>query len=234
MRSSLLFISIVSTLLSCNMIGGSGRIVSEKRNLSGFTGIETTSFVKVEVALGDSFNVEVEADDNILDRLNTEVDDGVLVIEMDKGGYSNVHATVYVTAPEINKMIVSGSGGIETKGKVFSRKRVELAVRGSGSMNADIRAPTVNIENAGSGSITVKGETKTVKIKGSGSGLVNCAALLAEYATVKTTGSGGARVFASLQLEADLNGSGDIVYLGNPPNMKIEDDGSGEIKAASK
>ena len=60
---------------------GSGKIVTEKRSLSGFKGVDVGGVFQVEITAGKEFAVEVETDDNLLPLIKTEVNNGVLEIE---------------------------------------------------------------------------------------------------------------------------------------------------------
>src|SRR5262245_4331730 len=60
---------------------GSGKIATEQRDLKGFKGVDVGGAFLVEITAQKDYSVEVEADDNLLPLIKTEVDDGVLEIE---------------------------------------------------------------------------------------------------------------------------------------------------------
>src|SRR5216117_4037518 len=72
-----LAISFVFVLSACG-VRGSGVRKTEKRELPAFTSIETTGAFEVEVTCQKPASFEIEADDNILPLIQTEVRDGVL------------------------------------------------------------------------------------------------------------------------------------------------------------
>src|SRR5205085_3408273 len=55
---------------------GSGKIVTEKRNVSGFKGVDVGGDFQVEITAGKEFAVEIETDDNLLPLIETEVNNG--------------------------------------------------------------------------------------------------------------------------------------------------------------
>ena len=222
-----LLLSVV--FFSCNTITGSGRIVTEKRSVENFTEIETAGSISIEVTHGDKIMVEVEADDNVLSHILTEVRNGKLSVMFEEGSYTNVEAKVYVTIPSVKRLLVSGSGDITSKDTLANMQQIVVEVNGSGSIEAVLDAPEVKAEINGSGSIVLRGRTKKLSVDNSGSGSLDASRLLSETAIVKNSGSGSSHIFASLSLEADMDGSGDIIYDGNPPNKKIDDGGSGSI-----
>src|SRR5688500_5437256 len=63
---------------------GSGHIASESRDVSGFKSIDVGSVFQVEITLNEEYGVELEADDNLLPLIRTEVRNGILVIKAEE------------------------------------------------------------------------------------------------------------------------------------------------------
>ena len=166
--------------------------------------------------------MSVEDDDNILQYVVTEVHDGTLTVDY-KDGYSinDDHAKVYITAPSLDKLSVSGSGDITAQGMLKNSRQIEMNVSGSGNIKAQVDAPVIDTSVSGSGNISLTGHTKDFTSSIAGSGDVNCGGLESENVTVKIAGSGNAHVFASVHLSATIVGSGDVYYRGNPPSPEI-------------
>src|SRR6478672_10502815 len=59
---------------------GSGHAQMENREVSDFNAIKASGAVNVEVTAQKDFNVEVEADDNLLEHIKTETNGGTLKI----------------------------------------------------------------------------------------------------------------------------------------------------------
>jgi uncharacterized protein YfiM (DUF2279 family) len=62
-------------------VSGSGNVVSEKRNVADFKAIEVGGVFEVEVVAQKEFSVEIEADDNLLQFIKTEVNGETLEIK---------------------------------------------------------------------------------------------------------------------------------------------------------
>jgi hypothetical protein len=191
-------------------IQGSGEIVSETRNVSGFTALSLQGSADVDVTFGDAEAVVVEADDNILPLIQTNVQNGQLVISTKNNtNYQSAYpARVLVTMKSLDGLRLNGSGSINV---------------------SDLNGDSLQITLPGSGNITVQGTANSVNITLSGSGIVNCAELKAKSATAKISGSGNIDVYASSSLDARVSGSGVIKYSGNPVNVTKSVSGSGTI-----
>src|SRR5207253_8908639 len=104
---------------SCDMINGSGHIQIEKRNVGQFDGVQASGSMDIEVTEGENVSLEVEADDNILRYIITEVNDGLLDVYFKLNiSFNNTHTKVYVTAPGLKRLFVKGSGNIVSKNKI--------------------------------------------------------------------------------------------------------------------
>ena len=232
MRNFIIFLVIITGFISCDSISGNGNVISEKRAISDVHSVKTSGSIDVEISSGDSYSLVVEDDENLIPYLVTEVDNGVLSIHY-KNGYSitDDDARVMVTIPSLNMINTSGSADIEGHGIIKSENHLEITTSGSGDIELEIDAPSVNVVGSGSGDISLSGRTKDFDCKMSGSGDVKCSELKSENANISLSGSSDAHVFASVILKVNVTGSGDVYYSGNPASLEIHITGSGTVKA---
>src|SRR5215211_2956329 len=101
---------------------------------------------------------------------------------------------------------------------------------GSGTVTAStITAPSLAVDLSGSGKITVGGTVEQQDLKISGSGEYLAKDLQTKVASAEISGSGNATVTVSDKLDAQLSGSGQLTYYGNPPQVTREVRGSGRV-----
>ncbi|HNQ14330.1 MAG TPA: DUF2807 domain-containing protein, partial [Pyrinomonadaceae bacterium] len=67
-------------------VRGSGNIVTQKRDLSGFSKIDAGGAYEIEIVAQKDFSVEVQGDDNLIEFVKTEVHGDTL--EISKGSVS--------------------------------------------------------------------------------------------------------------------------------------------------
>ena len=226
------FALILLLFSSCRGITGSGHIIIEERNPGQFTGIHSAGSIDVEIKKGPEQMVKIEGDDNILQYVITTTEKGILTVNYKSNiSFMNVHVKVYVTSPTLNKIYVSGSAGIVAKDTLFDPSLIDLNIGGSGEIKAIVKSPSIVADVSGSGSLTLSGLTKNFNANVSGSGDIKCHELMSENTVVKVEGSGSAHVYASVAIDADVSGSGDIFYRGNPGSPKISKSGSGSVQA---
>jgi len=210
-------------------VSGNGTVATETRAINGFTGVETHGSIDLVVTQGN-FNVKVEADQNLLQYIETKVENGHLVVGFRHGiSIREINtAKVYVSAPELNDLETHGSGDISGEGKISDKNKIAINVSGSGDIALHIDCPSVITETHGSGNINIDGETKNISTTVSGSGDVKLAGLKAETVKISIHGSGNTEVFASESLDAEIFGSGDVHYRGEP-KISSSIHGSGEV-----
>ena len=227
-----LLTAILSTLIisSCQTITGSGNIITETRNLKDINGVKSSGSIEVEVVNDDKQTVKVEADDNVMEHVITRVKNGLLHVDMDSDkSYRNIKAKVYISAPTLRRVYVSGSGTLTSQKTLTDDKEIEFKVTGSGEVDAMVDAPTISAQVTGSGVLRLSGRTKDLKGKVTGSGDLKSDDLLSENTNVTVSGSGTASVYSSVELTAKVTGSGDVFYSGNPKTQNIKKTGSGGI-----
>ncbi len=212
---------------SCDCIEGEGPIVSETRNVDNFEGIEVEASANVYISKADEFKVEVKGQQNILDILRTRLRGRTLVIEYDEMCVINTrNVEVYISMPMLSEVQIDGSGDVESE-DLFTTDDLYLGISGSGSIDMEIKANSVEANINGSGSIFLTGETDKFYSSIHGSGDVRANRLKAENAKVKIGGSGSTYIYVNENLDVHIGGSGSVYYGGNPSiNSRVNGSGS--------
>ena len=245
-------IAIISlSLTSCeDYITGEGMVVTETFDLNDFSNIETNASFDVVVSQGPDQKIEVEGQQNIIDRVQLNVSNGTLKMDLENGNYKNIELTVHITIPTLDRVVSSGSGDIEIK--ELEGDDLEIKTNGSGDVNATDKITLTNemkIDNDGSGDIELDdlvadevtaliqgsgkleikdGSTQDLTITLQGSGDIQLYNLQSEDVTVTSQGSGDIQVKSMNTLTVNLGGSGDVKYKGNP-TITVTDTGSGDL-----
>lgn len=198
-------------------VRGSGNLSTEERPVSGIERIALYGIGTVEVTLGDRESLMVEAEDNLLEYLETEVDNGVL--ELRTRNLINLQPRkdirYLVTVKSIEGLEILGSGNI-VMDKVDTPS-MRLVIAGSGDIDlGDLTADSLDITIPGSGQVQVSGEVVSQTINVAGSGKVQAENLRSRSAEVRLAGSGDMTIWVTDDLTVRILGSGDIRYYGSP------------------
>jgi hypothetical protein len=231
----LLFFLITFSFVSCRFgwgerVAGNGRIKTEERQVSGFNGLEISGDIAVHVKQDAAAAVRLETDENLMPYVEVFTSGSRLVIRT-KEGYNldpSNDIIVYVSAPSINSVEVSGSSDVVGEGTFSGNNELTLTTSGSGSIFLEVEMEKVSTHVSGSGSIDLKGHANSFKGSASGSGGLKCFDLSTDNAELHLSGSGSAEVNVSRELDVHVSGSGDVKYKGNP-NVNKSISGSGSV-----
>lgn len=200
---------------------GSGNVVSETRDLGTFHSVELNTFATVMVTQGTPGPVEIEAEDNLMPLLRTQVSDGVLVIDHDAVCVRNTTPVVVrVTMDEVKSLAVSGSGSVQGEDGIVA-DRLETAVSGSGALDLDVNVTALESVISGSGETRFSGMADEHNVVITGSGTVKGFDLVTDRTNLVISGSGRAEVLATETLDVQITGSGRVTYRGDPAVTQV-------------
>ena len=214
---------------------GSGHLATETRNVSGFHAVDLENSGDVIITQGDTEGLTVEAEDNILPLITTEVD-GKGVLRLGFKPHESIQTTKKITfklsAKLIDSLSIEGSGDVHADTlSVPGNGKFTVSVPGSGNVSVGkLTAGSVQASLEGSGDIKLAGDADNQAVSIDGSGKYETGDLNTRSAKVDINGSGDAKVSASAELKIEINGSGDVGYYGKP-NVKKSINGSGDVKA---
>ena len=199
----------VFLLVACSMATGSGTPATENRPVSGFSNVELAGSGELIVEQTGTESLTLEADDNLLPLLTSEVSGDTLHLGV------RPNTTLRPRTPIIYRLTVSQLTGLE--------------VSGSGTVTATtIQADRLRVKISGSGRITVTGDVVDQELEISGSGEYRANQLLSRTLQARISGSGNADVNVTESLDVDISGSGSLTYQGDP-QISQQISGSGKL-----
>lgn len=205
------------------------------RHLSGFHAVDVAGSFDVYISQGSTESVKVEAPADIINRIITEVNGGVLRIYNKHDSFNwgdlwghHKKIVVYVVARELNSINLSGSGDAFFKDGI-SANSLKLNISGSGDMTGRVDAKNLECNITGSGDMKLSGRAQSSGVTLVGSGDFTARNLLTVNCAVRVSGSGDAQVNASERIDASVSGSGDVRYTGAAKMVNSRKSGSGDI-----
>lgn len=225
---TIVLVMIVS--LGFSQVRGSGNVITQERDVSNFSAIRLTSFANLYIRQGDK-SVTVKTDDNVMDLVETEVENGTLVIGIKGRGLRNVKTLdVFITIPDLNKIKNSGSGDITFK-NTFKASDLYIGISGSGDLEANFDVKDLELKVSGSGDSEISGVTGNFKVSISGSGDLEAENLRLTDCVIKNAGSGDIELSGKTNnLTASIMGSGDLDgYNLYAVNVTVSNSGSSDV-----
>lgn len=190
-------------------IKGSGTSKTEQRNVSGFKEIEANGAVNLEVDASQSnFNVMVEADDNLLQFIKTEVSGDKLKIYSEGKISPTVKLNVKISMPALQALDINGASSANV---------------------TNVKTDSLDLKANGASEIIVSGEAQELQSDANGASKINADNLRAENADVEANGASSATVSATNDLKIEASGASKVTYSGDPKNVKQNSSGASSI-----
>jgi hypothetical protein len=227
-------IKIFMALLLFIGIGHTYAATVEDRHLSGFHAVDASGSFDVYITQGNTESVKVEAPDDVINNVLTEVSGGTLrIYSKDRFNWHNIFnnkkVTVYVTLKSIDAVKLSGAGNVTFKDGLNAPEML-LRVSGSGNMQGRLTTKALDASISGSGNLKLSGSTEEQTVSVSGSGNYSARDFTSASAKASVSGSGNASVYASTSIAAHVSGSGGVRYGGDPKSVTKSTSGSGSVE----
>lgn len=183
----------------------------------------------VRISKGADFAIALQGDEQAKARMRFRLDDGTLSIMRNRenwGENDGKPATVSITMPAPDKLVLAGSGEIHSETLAGS---AEIVVAGSGKIvTPSIEVDSLDVNLAGSGNYTAGGSARRLDLNVAGSGNAQMDSLKVERAKVKIAGSGNARLASDGTVDARIMGSGNVTVRGSA-KCTLKSFGSGAL-----
>jgi hypothetical protein len=228
---------------------GSERMKTEQRSVSGIDGVSLATTGELFIDVGNTESLRIEAEDNLISRIQTDVRSGILNIQTEAPGnlFFTQPVRYYLTVKRLNSISISSNGDIQAPDLKSDRFSINVSSSGNLRMgNLSTDALVVNISSSGdvtmgvlkAGSIVVSinssgnlaiggGEVRRQNIVINSSGEYKAQNLASEEADIVLNSSGDAAIRVRDRLSATLNSSSELSYWGNP-SVNINKHSSGE------
>lgn len=188
---------------------GSGVAAAQTRPVGPFTSVVLAGSNDVVVHVGPRRSVVVRADDNLLDRVTTQVHDAKLVVGNKSGSFTTeTPMSVDVEVPALDAVSLVGSGVVSV---------------------TDVDAAALAVTLTGSGVLRADGRVGRLDVTLAGSGDAQLGQLVARKVQAVVLGSGRIVVTATKRLDAAVPGTGAIVYGGDPAQVTTSVTGTGAV-----
>ena len=226
--SLFLFPLLFSSCIFTPSIRGNGHVVEEERNVDDFDGIKASRGINVYITQGSETKVLVKADENLLDVIETEVEDDVLIVRSTAMVRNAESFKVFVTVPELEMIKASSGSNVYSENEL---KSDELETETSSGANITLE---INVENLSAGAssganLRLKGQAKEITARVSSGANIKAEDLKTRDAELKASSGGNIRISIQRQLRASASSGGNIHYSGQPSESDINTSSGGNV-----
>lgn len=231
------FLLLLVTTTSCFMDGltgikGNGEVVSEDRTISSnFNEIKVQQGIQVYITQGNSTELKVEADENIIDILRTEVKNNKLNIYFDKNVYKASSRKVYLTTSDISKIETSSGASVKTENTIETTI-LELDSSSGSAIKMYVNADEISSSSSSGATINIYGKSKEFSAMASSGSSIDADKLETINATAKVSSGANIDLNVSGKLIAKASSGGDIDYEGNPTEVNKDTSSGGSVSGS--
>ncbi|MFD1293597.1 head GIN domain-containing protein [Lutibacter holmesii] len=228
------YLLLLFTTTSCFFDGmtgikGSKVIVSENRTIgSNFETIKVQQGINLYLTQENSTSINVEADDNIIDLLITEVKDNELKIYFEKNVYKAKAKNVFLTTSTINKIKTSSGAQVKSENSIQTNT-LNLDASSGSSIKVRAIANEIISETSSGSNMKIEGQATNFSAKASSGSHINATNLKTVDAYAKASSGSHINVNVSGELNAKASSGGDIDFEGNPSNIIKETSSGGSV-----
>ena len=191
-------------------ITGSGNVVTETYDFSGFTSVEAEEGFEVVITKSDSYAVSVTTDDNVIDKVQISRPGDALHLEMAPVNVRTFTLKAVISMPELYELTLSKGSHGEVSG--FSSSRDFVLGLSAGS----------HVEMVGSAGGLV--------LEASGGSHFDLTDFHVRNANVEMYGGCHGTISVDERIDADLSGGSHLKYLGDPELGDIEKSGGSTLE----
>jgi Putative auto-transporter adhesin, head GIN domain len=216
-------------------ITSAGPMRDEERSVGDFHTIDLDDRVDLVIEERAFGSVSVEAGNNLLGQITTEVNDGILSVrnEMRCNWVRSFkpRVTVHVPVDQVAKLVLRGTGNV-TCADTIIRDRFELeqwSAQGSTDLLLNVTSCSIAL-HSGAGDVTVHGRCmQTADLFSGIQGAIDATDFQSRFVNVNNSGIADIRCWVTEQLDVQLRDVGDVYYRGDPFNVQSTITGSGSL-----
>lgn len=235
-------VSIVAILTtSCNFnlnfgpgVNGDGNVITETRKVtSEFEKISVSRGIDVILTQGNTLSIVVEADQNLLDVITTELDEdnNTLRISSNQNIKSSASKKVILTVKNLSSIRTTSGSNVFSENALNTDKLSISSTSGS-HIDLNIEANTLKLNTTSGAGIEISGATENLSIDATSGSYIRANNLKAQSTTASATSGASIFVNTTKELKASATSGASIKYEGNPEKVNKNSGVSGSIKKA--
>lgn len=240
MNMKKIIIAFLSLLLINNIEAQETKTVvndpnAELRKVGDFTGIKVSGGVGVYLSQGNENSVAIScSDQKNIDKIITEVKNGVLHIYVEKGAWNGWNwksytIKAYITIKDLERINASGASIIKMIDP-FTVNNLKIDISGASTLKGTIKSASISLDASGASAITLSGKSANANFDLSGASVVKALDFEIENCKVDASGASSVNIHVTKQLDAEASGASSIRYKGDANVKNSNSSGASSIR----
>jgi len=206
---------------------------TQTRQAKNFNAIKVSTGIDLYLTMGDEEKVSIEADDDIIDDIITEVKNGTLHIYIKQNGWFNWGSTnhtkkAYVTVKELTELHASSGSDVRSE-NTLKGESLEVSASSGSDVVIDVYYKNLSVDTSSGSDAKLSGKVKTFEAESSSGSDIKANKLEAKIAKLRASSGSDISVTVTDELYAHASSGSDINYYGNPQIRDIDESSGGDV-----
>ena len=232
--AAILFVSAIMTTscidMSWNSVSGNGNVTTEERPVTeDFTSVRGSAGMDVYLTAGDENKIVVEADENLMPIIKTEIVNGKLKIWADQNISRSKSQKVHVTYVKLEG-IEASSGADVIGNSVVKSEFLTLKSSSGADLEVDVMAKDLFADVSSGADLKVSGRATKLQAEASSGSDLKARELEVKICEAKASSGADITVHVTDEMVGKASSGGDIKYYGDPTAVSVKDGASGSVR----
>jgi hypothetical protein len=218
-------------------VSSTGKVITQERLAFPFNKVEVYDNINL-ILTQDPYitSIKVEAGENLIDGITTEIDSGRLVLRNTNAcnwlRSFEVPVNVYLQFTRLDTLEFRAAANITCTNDWTNETIWVDVVEGAGQIDLKLNVfkSYLTVE-FGTTTMNVSGFSQVTYISSQGYGPLHAEDLYSKFTYVYTFSPNDLFVYASVELAAEIKNTGNVYYRGNPPTVGLTGNGTGKLIA---
>ncbi|RLD31745.1 MAG: hypothetical protein DRI88_04395 [Bacteroidetes bacterium] len=221
-----------TSVLDC--FKSTGPVTEEERPISGFHTVVLHDNVDLVLESSGTNHLTIEAGENLMKKIITEVNDSVLTIS----NYNSCNwvrsyetpITAHLRFTQLDTIEYRSIGNITSIDTIHTNNMVIDVKEGAGEIGFTVNATFLHCNlHFGTATIKMKGLCEVCYVYSNSFGLIDNRSLITDFVYLNNRSSNDIYVYAHKTLGVTIENIGNVYYTGNPGNITLDRRGTGNL-----
>ena len=213
--TTVLMVSFRLSVNHADIVPGSGKIVSQELALQPFSEVSAQGNFTLYLQEGLQEEIRIEADDNLIEFLNTEIRDNKLLLEITRPMKNPTQFDVFVTYVSLNQIKASSAVRVHTQG-ILSGESLGVEIKSGARTDITLNVSDLNLEVGSGANAVFSGQALDVSLTVRAGAVLQAVELLAKQMKIDASEGARAEVNVTELLSVNAKSGSHVFYKGNP------------------
>ncbi|SEU31393.1 head GIN domain-containing protein [Stigmatella erecta] len=219
----------VAATLPALLLSFSALAEEQTRQTGDFQGISVGGGLKARVTVGPT-SVRLSGDPQALEHVQTEVEDGTLVVRSKRGPWKgSSRITLTISSPQMTRVEATGGAAVEAEATATPTFTIESS-GGSTVSVSGLDSARVEVDASGGTNVTLKGRADLLAAEASGGCQVYGEALSLKALEAEASGGSEVRANPTERVTAEASGGSTVQVDSQPAQRHVSTSGGSKVR----